>query len=288
VKVLVLGAAGQVGRALVAAPPPRAQVVALDRRGCDIGDRGAVAAAVAAAKPDLVFNAAAYTAVDRAEAEPEAAALVNGAAPGWIAEACAQAGVRLVHLSTDFVFDGQSPRPYRAADPTAPLSVYGTSKRSGEAAVLAGAPDALIVRTSWVHSAAGANFVRTMLRLMRARGHVDVVADQIGTPTFAPSLADALWRLAAVGASGIHHFTDAGVASWYDFAVAIQEEAAAHGLLDAPAIVRPIASADFAALARRPACSLLDKSDTWGLLGGSAPHWRVNLRACLSDIRAGG
>jgi dTDP-4-dehydrorhamnose reductase len=283
VKALILGAAGQVGRALAAAAPAGARLVALDRAACDIGDPGQIERAVADAAPDILFNAAGYTAVDKAEEEGDSAARLNAAAPGLIAAAARRAGARTVHLSTDFVFDGRSSRPYRPDDATAPLSVYGRTKLGGERAAAAADPDVLIVRTAWVYAPSGGNFVNTMLRLMRERDPIEVVADQIGTPTRAASLASALWALAAAGACGVHHYTDAGVASWYDFAVAIAEEGAAAGLLAAPAIVLPISSAARPSAAARPAFSVLDKSATWSLLGRSSPHWRTNLRASLRE-----
>jgi dTDP-4-dehydrorhamnose reductase len=240
------------------------------------------------AAPDLVINAAAYTAVDRAESEQDAAFLLNGAAPGVIASASRAAGAAFVHLSTDFVFNGAAGTPYRFDDETYPQSVYGRSKLQGEAAVAAAYPAALIVRTAWVYSLQGANFVRTMLRLMGEREHLTIVADQIGTPTYAPSLARALWSLGQARAGGIHQFTDAGVASWYDFAVAIFEESTALGILSRPVEIIPVATVEYPAPARRPSYSVLDKSATWAALGGPAPHWRVNLRACLEDIRRNG
>lgn len=284
-KALIFGAGGQVGRALVSRAPDAAEMVALDRSGCDIADRAAIERAVAAAAPDIVFNAAAYTAVDKAESEAEVAARLNGAAPGWLAAAARGVGARVVHISTDFVFDGTLARPYRPDDAVNPLGVYGRTKLDGERAVAAAASDALIVRTAWVYAASGANFVRTMLNLMRSRDRLNVVSDQIGTPTHAATLAGALWQLAGVGATGIHHWTDAGVASWYDFAVAIQEEALAIGLLDRPIPVDPIATADYPTPARRPACAVLDKSATWSLLGAPAPHWRASLRRCLREMQ---
>lgn len=287
-KVLVLGAGGQVGRALLECAPASAEVVARDRRGCDIGDEGAVRRCLAETSPDLVFNAAAYTAVDRAESDPEEARRLNALAPGWIASACAAAGARLVHLSTDYVFDGRQSQPYCPSDATNPLGVYGRTKRDGERAVMAAAPDALVVRTAWLYGAAGNNFVRTMLRRMRERDPLKVVADQIGTPTHVESLAGALWRLAAMGAGGIHHYTDAGVASWYDFAVAIAEEALPRRLIARAPSIAPVASAEFPTIAPRPLFSLLDKSETWEALGGPPPHWRVNLRECLRAIAAHG
>lgn len=287
-KALIFGAGGQVGRALIDTAPQGSSVIALDRDGCDVTDAGAVARAVREAEPDLVFNAAAYTAVDRAESEPDAAELLNGAAPGFMASASKAAGARFVHISTDFVFNGTSGTPYRPQDPTDPQSVYGRTKLHGELSAAAADPHALIVRTAWVYAPQGANFVRTMLRLMGDRDRLTVVSDQIGTPTYAPSLAGALWSLGRAGASGIHHFTDSGVASWYDFAVAIFEEATGLGLLQRPVQIAPIPSVDYPTPARRPAFSALDKSATWAALGGPAPHWRANLRTCLEEIRQNG
>ena len=287
-RALILGAGGQVGRALAATAPEGATVTALDRAACDVRDGVQVARAIAAAAPDIVFNAAAYTAVDRAESEPAEAENLNGRGPGLIAAAARAEGARLVHLSSDFVFDGTKATPYCPDDQVSPLGAYARSKAAGEAAVAAADPAALIVRTAWVYAPEGGNFVNAMLRRMRAGGEVFVVADQLGTPTWAPGLAAALWQLAALGASGIHHYTDAGVASWYDFAVAIAEEGRAAGLLAQLPQVRPIATVDYPTPAPRPTCAVLDKRQTWALLGAPAPHWRVNLRANLEELRSHG
>jgi dTDP-4-dehydrorhamnose reductase len=288
VKALVFGAGGQVGRALIATAPAGSTLVALDRAQCDVTDASACATMVRNASPDLVINAAAYTAVDRAESEQGAAAALNGDAPGVIASASRASGAHFIHISTDFVFNGRSGVAYRTDEPTDPQSVYGATKLLGEQSVAAADPDALIVRTAWVYAAEGSNFVRTMLRLMRERDQVKVVTDQVGTPTYASSLARALWKLGERKASGIFHFTDAGVASWYDFAVAIHEEAMTSGLLQRPVEIVPIPSSDYPTPAQRPAFSVLDKSRTWSELGEPAPHWRVNLRACLEEIRQHG
>jgi dTDP-4-dehydrorhamnose reductase len=189
-----------------------------------------------------------------------------------------------VQVSTDFVFDGASGAPYRPDDAPNPLGVYGRSKREGEEAVRTAHPAALIVRTAWVHGAGGANFVATMLRLMAERETLGVVADQLGTPTHADGLALALLALAEAGVTGTHHWTDAGVASWYDFAVAIREEGLARGLLAHAAAVRPIATADYPTPARRPANGVLDKTSAWAVTGPAA-HWRDGLRACLEAMR---
>lgn len=282
-KVMLVGAAGQVGRALVDAAPTDWTLAALTRSDLDIGDEAAVASKVETVGPDLIVNAAAYTAVDRAEAEPDLAFRINRDGTAHLASAAARHGARLVHLSTDFVFGGTAGRPYRPEDPTGPLGVYGASKLAGEKAAAA-APDALIVRTAWVYGPVGANFLATMLRLMASRPELGVVADQVGTPTSTLSLASAIWALAGKDARGIWHFTDAGTASWYDFAVAIAEEAAAAGLLPGAATVRPISTEDYPTPARRPAYSVLDKSATFALLGAPAPHWQVALRAVLARM----
>ncbi len=287
-KVLITGAGGQLGRALQTTAPAGAQIVPLDRAALDIGDGAAVAALVAAEKPDLLINAAAYTAVDKAEADAQTAQRINGAGPGNLASAALAVDARFIHVSTDFVFDGSSGVPYRPDHPTAPLGVYGATKLAGEQAALAAHPQTLIVRTAWVYGVTGHNFVRTMLRLMAERDEVRVVADQIGTPTFADGLARALWALDAAGASGIHHWTDSGAASWYDFALAIQEEALAIGLLTRQVPVLPIATSDYPTPAQRPSYSVLDKSSAISLVGAPAPHWRVHLRDMLGVIKANG
>jgi dTDP-4-dehydrorhamnose reductase len=278
-KILITGAGGQLGQALAASAPSGAECVALGRDECDLADPASITAAIAAHRPDVLVNAAAYTAVDRAESEVDLAMRVNGEAPRVMAAAlAAQGGGRLVQVSTDFVFDGSSSAAYRPDARRNPLSVYGLSKAAGEDGA---GEDALIVRTSWVYAPGGANFVRTMLRLMRERDELTVVADQIGAPTLAAGLAATLWALVERGATGIFHHRDPGLASWYDFAVAIQEEALAIGLLTRAAAIRPIPSSAYPTPARRPAFSLLDDSATRALLADAPPHWRANLRTML-------
>jgi dTDP-4-dehydrorhamnose reductase len=283
-KILLLGADGQVGRAMRAACPPGASVTPCTRHDCDLSDEAAVRAAIAALQSDWVVNAAAYTAVDRAETENRLADTINGTAPGWIASAAQSSGSRVAHISTDFVFDGTAGKPYRPDSQTGPINVYGRSKLAGEIALRTANPDALIVRTSWVHASQGANFPLTMLRLMREREEIGVVADQIGTPTWATTLAGALWTMMARGASGTHHLTDAGTASWYDLAVAVAEEACTLDLLARIPVIRPIATTDYPTPAQRPAYSVLDKSSAWALLDGPTPHWRQSLRAMLKEL----
>lgn len=282
-KVLVTGAQGQLGQALHRQVPSDWQVEAVARKDLDLADADAVYQHVARGGFDLVLNTAAYTAVDRAESEEDLAMAVNAHAVGAMARALAQTGGTLAHVSTDFVFDGASSRAYRPDDARAPVSAYGRSKAAGEEEA---GSDALVVRTAWVYAAGGANFVRTMLRLMREREEIRVVADQIGAPTWAPGLASTLLGLVAGGARGIFHHSDAGVASWYDFAVAIYEEGRVLGLLDRDMTILPISTSAYPTPAARPRFSLLDTSATREALGDQVPHWRTNLRIMLKEEKA--
>jgi dTDP-4-dehydrorhamnose reductase len=288
IRVLLTGAGGQVGSAVTRRSPADATVVAMDSATLDITDEPAVRAAVGAARPDLILNAAGYTAVDQAEVEPERAFLVNRDGPANLAAAARANGARIIHLSTDFVFDGARGEPYPPEAPCRPINVYGASKRAGEEAVQALAGDAaLVVRTSWVYAARGNNFVLTMLRLLREQPEVRVVTDQVGSPTWAVSLADALWRAARrADLSGIHHWADAGVASWYDLAVATQEESVALGLLSRSVPIHAISSRDLPRPAKRPPFAVLDTSLTTHALGARPAHWRVNLRLMLKELHA--
>jgi dTDP-4-dehydrorhamnose reductase len=286
-RVLVFGAGGQVGQAVARTAPTAHEVIAKTRAEADIADASAVARALAETRPDWVVNAAAYTAVDLAEDEPEKAAAANDIGVGILAEATGRLGSRLVHLSTDFVFDGTSGRAYLPSDATRPLGVYGITKLSGEKRVLGCDCAGIILRTAWVYASSGRNFVLTMLRLMREREQLRVVSDQIGAPTWASGLARAVWGLIDADAvAGIYHWTDLGVASWYDFAVAIQEEALARGLLKREAPIVPIATSDYPTRAHRPAFSVLDTSGTRALAPTvAAVHWRRNLRTMLDELR---
>ena len=279
-KVLVTGANGQVGQALKSCVPGDVHVVAASRTECDLGNPGSIRRVLAEHLPDVVINTAAYTAVDRAESEESQAMSINAVGVGVLAEELQKQGGRLIHISTDFVFDGNISRAYRPNDLPHPLSSYGRSKAAGE---VAAGTDALIVRTSWVYAAAGTNFVRTMLRLMRERDEISVVADQIGCPTWAENLAKVLWKLAALNKKGILHHRDAGVASWYDFAGAIQEEALSIGLLNKQIRIIPIRTDQYPTPAIRPAFCLLDDSTTRNLLGDINPHWRESLRKMLNQ-----
>lgn len=279
-KVLITGANGQLGGALQRLAPAWAEINAIDVDDCDLTDVPMLRARLTVESPDVIINAAAYTAVDRAEADEELARAINAEAVAAMVEAMAESGGRLVHVSTDFVFDGQSSAAYAPSAARNPLSAYGRTKAEGEDALR---PEDLLVRTAWVYEAGGANFVRTMIRLMKEREELGVVADQIGSPTWASGLARTIWGLTERKATGTFHHSDAGVASWYDFAVAIAEEAHALGLLARIPVIRPITTAEYPTPARRPAYSLLDCSATRAALGDEAVHWRTNLRLMLEE-----
>jgi dTDP-4-dehydrorhamnose reductase len=287
-KVLITGADGQVGRMLLETRPVKVETVACTHADLDIGLSAAVRECVSRHRPTVVINAAAYTAVDKAESQSDAARRINAEGPWHLAAAARECGARLIHISTDFVFDGASSVPYRPDSATHPLSVYGRTKRDGELAVLETLPErSAIVRTAWVYAATGANFMRTMLRVMQLNGSARVVADQVGTPTAARALAEVLWRIAGNSdIHGIHHWTDAGVASWYDFAVAIAEEGAALGLVPDSVSVTPISTHEYPTPARRPAYSVLDKGSLTSQ-GFVIEHWRKRLRDVLREYPRG-
>ena len=283
---MIAGAGGQLGRALLSCVPEPATVVGLTHAELDISDAAAVMNLAQSQRPDLIICAAAYTAVDRAESQPDLAALINVAGPRNLALAALETGARLLHVSTDFVFDGLASTPYLPDAPTNPRNVYGKTKLAGEREARQILADrSVIVRTSWLYAADGNNFVRTMMRLMSAKGHVRVVADQVGSPTAAISLARVLWALAdRPDLSGVYHWADAGVASWYDFAVAIAEEAAATGLLPAQVRVDPITTEEFPTPARRPSYSVLDSHTLLDALSLTPCHWRTHLRAVIREM----
>ncbi len=289
-RVLVTGAGGQLGRELLHTAPPGAEVRGLRRGELDITRPEQITSVVDALRPDVILNAAAYTAVDRAESEPGLAHAVNARGPAYLAAACGRLGARLIHVSTDFVF-GEGPcRPRRPDDPARPESVYGRTKYAGEQGVLEADCDAAVVRASWLYARAGHNFVNTMLRLMRERGAVRVVADQFGAPTWARGLARVLWSLALEHREvrGLLHYSDAGCASWYDLAVAVAEEGRAAGMLERAPRIQPIGTEDYPAAARRPRFSLLDCRETLRRLRLEPLHWREQLRRMLAEPGADG
>ena len=279
-RLLVFGRTGQVARELQRAMP---DALFLGRAEADLADAAACSAAVAGAGVDAVVSAAAWTAVDAAEEHREAAFAVNGAAPAAIAGACAARGIPFVHISTDYVFDGSGERPWRPEDPTAPLGAYGASKLAGEEGVRAAGGTHAILRTSWVFSAHGSNFVKTMLRLGAERDHLRIVADQVGGPTPAADIACACLAVArglleAPARTGTYHFSGAPELSWADFARAIFARA---GL--APT-VEEIPSSAYPTPARRPLNSRLDCATTEAAFGLSRPDWRAGLDAVLAEL----
>ena len=288
-RIAVTGSKGQVATALLERAERKAEVVALGRPAFDLTDRAAVIAGLEAARPDVIVNAAAYTAVDKAEAEEAVATHVNGDGAGHVAEAAARLRVPLLHLSTDYVFDGKLERPYREDDPTAPAGAYGRSKLAGETLVAERCEDSVILRTAWVYSPFGANFVRTMLRLNETRDEVGVVADQRGNPTSAVDIADALIAIASrvkddssPALRGVFHMTGSGEATWADFAEAVFHEAAARGRRVTR--VKRIATADYPTPARRPANSRLDNEKLARVYGFRLPEWRHSAAACCDRL----
>ena len=277
-RILITGASGQLGSALMETVPDYADVTAMTSQDCDFGEPAMLHARIIVEAPDLIINAAAYTQVDKAESEPEAAYEVNAEAVGVMVEALGETGGRLVQVSTDFVFDGEAHRPYGPEDAINPLGVYGKSKAAGEAHLR---PQDLLVRTSWLYSEGGSNFVNTMLRLMGEGRELRVVSDQIGAPTHAQGLAQAIWQLIGKQASGKFHYSDEGALSWHEFALAIRDEALEAGLLEQSVPVHPIAAADYQAPAPRPAYSVLDCTKTRELIEETEADWRLRLRAML-------
>ena len=295
-KLLLLGGNGQVGRELRRSLAPLGEVVVATRDGADaaaVADfdaPGTLAELIARVAPDVVANAAAYTAVDKAETDAAAAFRANAEAPAAIAQACAEAGALLVHYSTDYVFDGSATRPYREGDATAPLGVYGASKLAGEEAIRASGARHAILRTAWVYAAHGRNFLLTMLRLANERDELRVVADQVGVPTPAAWIADATAEVIRRGVreSGTWHLVADGETSWHGFAEAIVEQAHALGFLPRKPRVTAIPASAYPTPARRPAYSVLDTTNLRRDFAVVPPDWRDGLRATLQELATAG
>ncbi|MBQ0792911.1 MAG: dTDP-4-dehydrorhamnose reductase [Oleispira antarctica] len=294
-RILVTAKNGQLGWELARSQPENVEAQFFDSKELNICNSDNIAEKIARFKPDLVINAAAYTAVDKAESDSDAAFLVNQQGAKNLAQACKDAGAKLIHISTDFVFDATKNTPYQPSDSTNPLGVYGASKLAGEEAALEILGDNVsIIRTAWVYSLHGNNFVKTMLRLMAEKEQLGVVADQVGTPTNANNLAKAIWLLAekmltqkttAESISNIYHWTDLGTASWYDFAVAIQELGLANGLLNKAIPIAPIKASQYPTPAKRPSYSVLDTSYLRETLSVPGTHWCAALNSMLSDLK---
>jgi dTDP-4-dehydrorhamnose reductase len=286
-KIVLLGADGQLGRELKRTCPENMTLTPFEEKDLDITDTDKVHRTINQCCPDWVINAAAYTAVDQAESDSDTAYRVNRDGPAAVASAVADIDSKMIQISTDFVFSGARGAPYLPLDEATPLSVYGSSKSAGEQRCLEILRDrALIVRTAWLYSAYGHNFVLTMLRLLKEKDCLRVVSDQVGTPTWANGLARAIWRAVNRNLNGIHHWTDAGVAGWYDFAVAIQEESIKMGLLTDTIPIHPINTKDYPTAAPRPCYSVLDKTATWSALDVQPLHWRQALRRMLEELSA--
>lgn len=284
IRVLVFGQTGQVATELARQATPDMAMTCLGRDRADLSDPAACAAVIAASDADVVINAAAYTAVDRAETEETLATTINGTSPGAMARACAARGIPFLHISTDYVFDGSGTRPWQPDDATGPLGAYGRSKLTGEEAVRAAGGPHAILRTSWVFSAHGANFVKTMLRLGAEREKLTIVADQVGGPTAAADIAAALLTMARAfhaghGTTGTYHFSGAPDVSWADFA---REIFVVSGLSSR---VEDIPTSAYPTPARRPANSRMDGTALTLAYGIERPDWRDSLRRVLSDLK---
>ena len=289
-RILLTGANGQVGAELRQTLAPLGEVVAIARSTWDLSQPDSIRPLIQETRPDYIVNAAAYTAVDKAESEVELANLVNGTAPRVLAEEAEKLGAGLIHISTDYVFDGSQSRPYLDTDPTQPLGAYGQSKLLGELAIQESCTRYLIIRTAWVYGVQGTgNFVKTMLRVGAQRPELRVVTDQVGAPTWSKDLAGAIAQLVpqlSADTTGIYHYTNSGVCSWYDFAVAIFAEAEALGFPLAVQQVVPITTEEYPTPARRPAFSVLSLKKISALLGGHPPYWRDSLRNMLVELQA--
>jgi dTDP-4-dehydrorhamnose reductase len=286
-QILLTGKDGQLGEELYPLLSSIGSVVAVGRETCDLANPEAIRQVVDKTQPDIIVNAAAYTAVDKAESEPELAMAINGTAPGILAAEAEKLGATLIHVSTDYVFNGAKNTPYLETDKTDPLGLYGQSKLAGEQAIFATNANAVILRTAWVYGAGGkGNFVKTMLRLGEQREELGVVVDQVGSPTWTGDLAQAIVNLIPRLNSetyGVYHYTNSGVTSWYDFAVAIFEEAQTLGIPLKIKQVKPITTAEYPTPARRPAYSVLSGRKMAAVLGNYPPHWRQGLRKMLKQ-----
>lgn len=288
-RILLVGSQGQVGQELERLLPTD-QTVSLSRPTLDLAAPETLREAVRQYQPEVIINAAAYTAVDRAEREPELAHAVNAIAPKILAEEAQRLKAGVIHLSTDYVFDGQKNTPYLESDPTNPMSVYGQTKLAGEIGVTQMCDRHFILRTAWVYGTYGkGNFVKTMLRLGSDREQLRVVMDQVGSPTWAKQIADTIQVILPLVqqeqiAPGIYHITNSGVTSWYDFAIAIFEEARNLGWTLKVEDVVPITTADYPTPAQRPAYSALACQKISGILGVHLPHWRQGLRQMLIHL----
>ena len=286
-KVVVFGTSGQLARSLRDFEAPEINSSFLSRADCDLSDPEMIREALAREKPEIIINAAAYTNVDQAEQESEVATQINATAPRIMAQWAAHHSTNLIHISTDFVFNGMARSPYKPEDETAPICCYGRSKRKGEIDVIEIAPKAtMIIRTSWLYSEYGTNFVKTMLRLMQERDDLSIVNDQRGSPTYAASLARIIMQIIIKNRfkPGIYHWTDGADVTWYEFAREVQKGALEIGLLERAIPLNKISAEQYSAPARRPNYSVLDTTTMRELLNTDNDDWQLNLRLALSRI----
>lgn len=282
--ILVTGANGQLGKELQVLAPdfPSCNFLFVAKDDLNIAEAAATEEYFAEQRIDFCINCAAYTAVDKAESEPDNAFLINGIAVATLAAVCKEHDTRLIHISTDYVFDGTATQPYKETDQTNPVSVYGRSKLQGEVSAIENCPSAIIIRTAWLYSSFGKNFVKTMLRLMQERESINVVNDQLGCPTYAADLAAAIIQIIVSGQSkdkpGIYHYANAGITNWYEFAVAIKD------LSGSTCAVNPITTAEYPTAAKRPAYSVLDTSKITSTFHLAIPAWQKSLKSCLQLI----
>ncbi|HEC28865.1 MAG TPA: dTDP-4-dehydrorhamnose reductase [Gammaproteobacteria bacterium] len=287
-KILLIGSKGQLGQELCRTAHADLDLYGTDIDELDITDKKAVLEFISKHKPDWIINAAAYTNVDRAEQERDLAFSINRDGALFLARAARENNARLIQISTDYIFNGKKNTPYTTEDIADPLSVYGASKYAGEIAVLKELGNrSTIVRTAWLYSVYGRNFVKTILHAIKVKDEIQVIDDQTGTPTWAYGLANTLWKMVEKGSSGIYNWTDGGATTWYDLAVAIQQETTEPGLHASANTcnIRPVRTQDYPASATRPGYSVLDKTGTFKELGVEAPHWRKALREMLSGLK---
>lgn len=287
--VLLLGASGQLAKSLILSKPKQINLISLTRAQLDITNYSALKENIALYNPTVIINAAAYTQVDQAEAQPEIAIAINATAIKHLVQECTEKNIHLIHFSTDYVFNGKNNKPYLVSDKPEPGNIYGLSKLNGEVTIQQNESiNWTIIRTAWVYSQSGNNFYNTMLRLLALKEKLNIVSDQISTPTHVDSLAKITWQITLKSITGLYHWTDAGVASWYDFAVAIQRQAQNLGILKNHCQIIPINTEQYPLPARRPFYSVLDKSKIIDVLNiNQHIHWQEKLEQILKNTKTG-